>query len=411
MAGKFTRILGGLLVSAAVTLVPVRAAPAQVGMGMNMGMSGEMQPITKRGLNGYSKILKLDDSQKEIAQTLLEANQEAVRNLMKEFQGEMTKSQEKMRDGDMQGFQKDIKEASKRMQEKSEGLEKSFFSDLKAILTEEQAGRWDRLERYRRREKDLRFGFMSGSGLDLVAIADQLKIPTEDGATGATLREYENAMDAKLRAFEDEGKKMQESALGDDGSMFDMNKIQEMMKKLGEHGKGIRDLNRQYARLLLGELEEPTRSRFDEAFKRKSFPRVYKQAYVQKLLDAAAGFADLDGAQKDTLGAIRDSYGREAAGLNERWARTIEDQEEKLGGTIMVMMQSQMAMFGQGEKDKEDPVGDARKARRDLDSKTEERLKGMLTEAQRSRLPEKAPDSGNPWADMMGIDEGDSGGE
>jgi hypothetical protein len=88
--------------------------------------------------------------------------------------------------------------------------------------------------------------------------------------------------------------------------------------------------------------------------------------------------------------------------MNERWAKAIEDAEEKSGGTVGLMMQGMM-----GSGDGESPLGQARKARRDLDKSAEETLKGILKSEQFAKLPPKPPANPNPWADMMPVEEGE----
>lgn len=404
------RIVAGLLpcLLLVMLLAPSRAH-GQFGM-MGGGAGGFEAPITNRSVAAYSKILSLDSEQQEIVGTLLEGYREAFKTSTKQMQEDMTKQQEKMQGGDMSGM-KEMQQAGKRAQDRMEALEKGFFSDLKALLTEEQSGSWERVERYRRRETGMRFGFMSGAAVDLVAIAERTKIePANKAEYDTAMADYERAIDQNLVSLEKTARQMQEDALKEDNmqAMFDMGKIEAMMKKLADSGKAMKETNRQYARRISSTLGDDGREKFDIEVKRRSFPRVYKESHVMKMITAAEGFTDLDPAQKDALGSVRSQYVRELSDVNDRWAAAVEAQEEKLGGTIMVMMKQQMSMFGAGGDEKEkDPIAEAKKARKEIDEKAEERIKGVLKPEQVSKLPERTPEPANDFEMMFGGEDAD----
>lgn len=394
-------LLGSLLVAVAA-LVAVPPAQAQFGMTMGgMGAGMQQDAITRRGFDAYARLLGLDNDQKEVALMLLEGNQTATRAAGKEYQAKMEALGEKAREsGDFTVFQKEMPALGKEMTERFEGLEKSFFDDLQMTLTADQATRWPKVERYRRREKAMRFAMVSGSAVDLIAVVERTKCePTGNAEFAETLDRYELEVDRMLQQFEKAGKEAQKDAL-EGGQMFDMQKIQAMMKKLYESAKEVRDVNRTYARRLAPMMSEESRAKFEAEVDRRSFPRVYKPSHTAKLLDASLGFGDVTGVQRESVVALKERYTRQLAAVNERWAKAAEEKEEKAGGTIMVMMQSYM-----GGGDGEDPVKAAREARKELDEATKDKLESILTADQRSRLPEKAVEKANPMADFMPEDE------
>src|SRR6185436_19727993 len=105
--------------------------------------------------------------------------------------------------------------------------------------------------------------------------------------------------------------------------MFDMTRWEGMLKRFSDVGKDMRDVNREYARKLSQAMDGPSKQRFDEEVKRRTFPRVYKPAHVLKKLDTAAGFADLDKEKKDAIANIKGTYVRDAAAANEKWAKAV----------------------------------------------------------------------------------------
>ncbi|MBL9001187.1 MAG: hypothetical protein JNK25_08625 [Phycisphaerae bacterium] len=393
-----TKTIGRLLacIGVSVWLLAVHPSQAQFGMGMG-GMDSMMQDtITKRGLDAYAKLLGLDKEQKETAMTLLEGNQTATRAAMKEFQSKMEALAEKARDEGFGVYQKDMPAISREMATKFEGLEKGFFDDLKSILTPDQVEKWPSVERYRRREQAMRFGFVSGAAVDLIAVVERTGTrPAGNTEFDETLERYELDVDRMLQNFERQAKDAQKDVL-EGGAMFDMQKIQGMMKSMYEGAKEVRDTNRVYARQLAGLMPEEGRAKFEAEVQRRSFPRVYRPSHTTKSLDAALKFADLTPEQKESVSALRESYQRDLAPINTRWARATEEKEDKSGGSMMVMMEGFMGGAGP-----DDPVKQARDARKDLDDKALAKLSDILTPAQKSRLPEKKSAPMNPMADFM----------
>ena len=177
---------------------------------------------------------------------------------------------------------------------------------------------------------------------------------------------------------------------------FDMTKIQDMMKEMTTMAKAIRDTNRQFARTVEPLLPADKQAKFDMEIKRRSFPKVYKEGYPAKAIAEAMKFNDLDASQKETIALLKEGYERDVETANKAWAAAIEEREEKNGGTMGAMM----AMYT-GGGDGKDAVGDARKARRELDGRVKDKLMTLLNEEQKKRLPEDKPD---PKDNRMGMD-------
>jgi len=384
--------------------LPAKAS-AQFGM---MGNSQAMQQtISRRGLDTYCRMLSFDKDQKEVAVALLEGHQSALSTMQKEMQDSMAGLAEKMQDGGFEEYQKEMPKVMKSMGEKAEGLEKGFFDDLKALCNEDQLAQWPAVERFRRRETAMRFGFVSGSAVDLISISDRIKpTPTSESEYKETLSAYELEVDRILVNFEQIGKDAQKGML-EPGAMFDMKRIETMMKKFYDSAVMIRDINRNYARKLDGILLESDRAKLTSEINRRSFPRIYRDSHTQQILKTALKFEDLKPEQKEQLAAINESHAREAASINEKWAKAMEEKEAKAGGTLMVMIQSFQTMNDGG--DKEDPVKEQREARKALDDKTKDKVEAMLTPDQKSKLPAKKHAEFNPMADfMLGEDEEES---
>jgi hypothetical protein len=382
-----------------IVLLPARAN-AQFGMGA--GMSGMQEAITKRGVEAYARILGLDKDQHDVAMTLLEGNQTEYKAAQKKLEEGMQDIQNKVRDtSDFSLYQKEMPKLTKDFSDKAQALEKSFFGDLKSACNDTQLAKWPKVERYRRRETGMRFGFVSGAAIDLIALTQRTKAQPEVELQ-PLLDQYELDMDKSLVTLEKMGKEAQDDYFkGDGGAMFDMTRIEKILGRFYDVGKDMRELNREYARKLSQVMDGPSKQKFDDEVRRRTFPRVYKPAHVLKQLDTAAGLPDLDKEKKDAIATIKSTYVRDAAVANDKWAKAVEEREDKAGGTMMVFMKSAQRMQGGGGDDLNKDVNEARTARKELDSKAEKQLLALLTEDQKSKLPEAPREDPNPWADLM----------
>lgn len=388
----------------AMLVVAVSVGVAPLARGQWMGGPGEFTPdlVTKRGVLGYSKVLGLDEEQKQTALVLLDGTKTEYRKEMKVFQDKMKEMQASaMEDQDFSAFQKEMPDLVGKLQDKVASLEKQFFDDLRAICDEAQAGRWDALERYRRREKFLKFSAVSGSAADVVGIVERTGTAPEGNTEFAeTLAQYELDVDKPLREFErfqDEQTKtsrdqMERWTTDPQGAMEEMNTLMERMFVIG---KDLRTVNRDYARRLTPMMSEESRVKFTDEFNRRSFARVYRESHATKLVNAGLALTDLSEEQKQSLAALREQHTRDAAAANERWAKTIEEVEEKNNGTMGRMMN--MMQGGEGNEEEKE----ARNARKELDERTEERVKAILSESQFGKMPEKKVEAHQPWEDMM----------
>lgn len=396
-----------LLVLAALLVVasPPRAHAQFMMGGADANMMGQFK-LPRKSIEAYAKVLGLDADQREAALALHEGYVQQHEALSKGFQDDMRKIQEEFEDTqDFTIFQKKMPGLGMDFQQKMEALEKGFLGDLRALLTPEQDVKWPKVERARLRETALRFSMVSGQGVDLVDVIGDLKIDAgENPDLADQLDRYELEMDKALRAFEKWGKDQQKQFM-DDENAFDFSKMNEMMKKaeemmkqMGELGRGIRDLNRQYARTILPTLPAAQQARFEHEVKRRSFPRVYKRSWVTEALLSARGLADLSADQRAQVAELESSYTRELAVANERWAAAITEREEKTGGSMVAMMQSMMGGGGGGN----DPVSEARRARKELDERYKDKLSAVLTAEQRARLPVEKPAQAEQM-DMFGM--------
>jgi hypothetical protein len=236
-----------------------------------------------------------------------------------------------------------------------------------------------RVERARRREVAVRSATVSGEGVDLSRVLEIVAPGVPSPELAEAVGAYELELDRLIQARpESEG-----LAGFRPGAPMDIEKMQAAMKERSEAGRKIAAANELHARKIESMLPEDVHAAFRREYDRQAFPRVYKEPAVMKDVAAASAMEDATPEQRTQFAEIRASYERDAKALNERWAAAIQAQEAD-GSTGAMAGGGGVVMFRGG--DEPPALVEARKARREHDERTRERLESAMNEKQRERL-------------------------
>ena len=373
----------------------------------SIGGGGQESPISSASVRRYSQLLGLDETQDELIRALYDGYSAAAAEAAAEFQDAMLGARQAFEDtGDGSVFMEVMPEAREKRSKTLKRLEAQFFEDVGMILSSEQTERIPSLERLRRRETLLPSGALSGESVDLLEIVDTIDLDAQArGELSDTLTQYEVELDRSLvsrKKVEDESREALD--LGRGGFMEigpeQMEKMEENAAKAREASLDVKSVNDRFARIIASQLPEAKRDDFERVFHKKSFPQVYRTSSVQDALDAASGFGDLTADQRATIASLLAAHEREVASANKRWAQAIEESEQSEGGAV-AFGGGMMLRIGADESD--GPVGEARKARREIDQRTREKLLAALTEDQRQRLPKRREREGQQWVPGGGV--------
>ena len=363
------------------------------GFGGFMGRGGQNYDasITSDDLKHWGDRLKLSGEQRQTADALFEAYQTQFAADAKVSREKVESLREEARQAQDMSIMQEIMTERQGFQKKREALEKSFFDDMKAILDEQQAAEWPRIERDRRREQTLGQGIIAGERVDVVKLVDDLKLPAEQlSAVQPLLDQYKDELDRELvarnEAYETFQTKMREMMQG--GRMAEMfapgatvdPEMEKLVVKGREAGNRVRDVNRKFVRQIEPMLPEAQRSAFSAEVKRESYPMIYRPAYGTRVLDAADKISAIDDSQRAALQGIRESYTRDLAALQTQMEKATEDEQAK----FTLQQARDRGPFGMG---REGPLADLEKQRRDLDDATSEKVKALLTPEQAEQLP------------------------
>jgi len=357
----------------AMVLLNAWSAPAQIAS--QAGPRG--QPIPRRSLVEYARILTLSPDQRDALGALFDGYWSSYTRLRDEGDKAL-QAQHSPDHTAPRPSRRETGEIVFRFVEGVEKLEVAFFDDLRQMLTSEQEPRFESVARERRRETGLRFCFISGERLDLGAIARTLKIPRE-GPVGASLDDWELQIDRVLVQKDALLRRVMSRAYESDEELTDPRLIEELLRDILEQGFRVRDLNRRFAREISQLLPDDLRPSFDREVQRRSFPRIYVPTGAESLGLLIASRDDLSPDQRAAINEELPRCEREFAEINARIAAIVESMEEKTPGNALAAMESR-------DNPPEDELSKALEDRRDADRRWAERLGKLLTSDQRQTL-------------------------
>lgn len=381
-----------IVAGACAPLLPVATGTAQAQEIFQFGPEGAgAQPaaFSRDDVARYGAMLGFDEAQREAALALYDGmiaeQQEAAAKLRESIANSTREAREGNAtfrlDGDFATRIRDQIQAR-------QAREDSFVADLRALATDAQAERWAGVERAIRRDRSLPRGRLAGERVDLVKIAAELSPPgaTASPDVASILARYEAEIDRAIVERDKRAAEMRGVARGDENA-------QALREKANEAREALRDVNRKYARQIAAALPEQEAAKFTQAVAERSYPQIYGPSHASKSLDAALKMDDLTAEQRQTIEALRDGYARDARRANEQWAKAQEAWEQTPMGAIASMLPadagSALRLAGpDGVVD--DPTQAVRDARVALDGGAIEKLRAVLTDAQRERLPKPA---------------------
>lgn len=381
----------------ALTLgVGVRGAWAQA-----WGMSQLMEPpVTTEDIEELVEMIEADEAQEEIIRDLFQgmmqkqtAASDKLREILKvvgeEAQSDPTVWQDFQRKAiEYMGYQ--------------EGLKSGLFEDIKLVLTPEQTERWPAFERFHRRQHvlDDNQSIVTAARVDLVRVMNDVA-EAESSARSEEVVDVVERYEIELDRLLVEKKELSDRQLQEvlevleegKNMMAQMPRWEKMFDEGRELQVRIRDVNEKYVRLFAARLAPEAQSEFRVEYNERAMPTVYEKGYMDDAFETAAGLESLTPDQRERITALEQEYDREAEGIRAKWAEALRAWQ-----TDVQMMQ----MWGGGKAGGAE-ASEQKSAKQDLDGRYYERLRSILTEAQRENLPERESD----WRNSGGFGVGE----
>jgi len=369
----------GLAASAAVAQPGGGGWGGGGGGGWGGGMRDSFGPsLTAQQLTRVAGALNLSDDQKAAAEALLEGYQQQVRDAGEKMREKADAARAEFRESRDPAVFESMASAGEELMAGRKKLDAGLMADLQSVLTPEQTEQWPAVERTIKREQSLRRGFVSGERVDVVRLVEDGQLPEETvTALRPTLEDYADELARELvkrdAMYEESMAKMMQMRQGGD-----FESMQELIEKGRDTAVKVRDINRKYARQVMDQLPDDAKPAFDTRFREASFPEVFRRTQAGRSIDAAAAFEDLDATQTEGIVALKESYERQVSGLNDKLTKAVEESELTFDASQMF-----------GRSDREDPAGELRREKRELDQSTVESLQKLLREDQIEKLPKR----------------------
>lgn len=286
----------------------------------------------------------------------------------------------------------------------------TFEADVRAMLTAEQADRWDVAMRALRRADAARFGVMAGSMADVTELVRAAGIARE-GDIPSILDRYEGDIDGPIQAWNRSVEQtlltMRVEARREDFG----ERTAKVLQAMFERSRAVRDINRRAVREVedhLRGLSEPHIARADAmraAFLAASYPTVYGQREIDQVfqalkpeLDAAPDEAlTLSEEQHREIAATRHTYLQDVALANEALARAIDVEQERFLHDIQALVASK-PQYGP-----DSALGQARARRDAIAGRAMDRLRAIVgADALQPVIDGADADVGNARNDVIG---------
>ncbi len=375
-------MMESLVVVALIAVPTLFAATSQSGPGNILkGAGPSFNPVMRREIDTFAVKLGLDEEHRNSALKLYKGYWEATRHLIDQTNQDIDRAKSNNEPQHWTGT--DPKRVLAFL-DSADKLDESFFGDLRATLRPEQAAKFESILRCHRRIVGTRCVVMAGEGMDLVAMADRLKIRTSDGALSEALLEYENAMDPLMRSKSELGRgyiRIMANASSVDG-IPDEQIMKANATDLFTQLVRVRDTNRSHARMIGSLLNDSDRAAWEKEVLAESFPRIYKQSAFRTSLAAAMKDASLNAEQKAEIATIAEHYELDVAQINSRWAAAIDEKQDALVGKG----NAPLIRYSEVLKD-DDALVVARMRRIKCDRDAIAKLNVALDESQRAKLP------------------------
>lgn len=369
------RVLRALIPFLAIVLI---ATPALAQFGGMQG-GGWREGIDADQLERIGEVLNLDQDQMLVAKDFLAGYRTEHAQLVKEQEQLLEDAREAFRETRDRSIWEKVGDASEEIQEDAEQIEKRFFEDLKLLLNESQLAQWPKVEREHRRVSTIERGFLSGETVDLIDVVEEVAPETDSAELERTLESYANELDRALIKRNER----YESGMSRARELFqtgDFQTIQKLFEEARESGLRVRDINMRYARQLTPLLPDDARTEFTREVNERSFPEIYRRSYAGRVFDTVEEM-ELTDAQREQIESIRSTHRRQAGSINAQWEKAVREREESTD--VMSMMRQR---FRRGGGDSE--ARDAQRERRELDVKTAEKIREVLTPEQAEMLPD-----------------------
>lgn len=274
---------------------------------------------------------------------------------------------------------------TKAWKEEAAKAERSFLSDLKALIAEKDLSRWEMVERERRRIRERKKGTMLAESVDIVrvvitAIPQRVTMPAVRELLDAYTIEIDRLYVARIRAAEEFAKVNRAEA-------FDAKGVERAWNDLHRVRVQIRELNESFARRVSSVLATQDAEAFDREFFAAAYPRLMAPSATGKIMSAAQSLRGLHKDKRRLCEEHRRVYDDAVLALARRSVAAEKEREvgftPRLGAIAGQTSGDDLKRF---VVDPTSAVGKLRSERAVLDANARGKLLAILSPDERAEL-------------------------
>ncbi len=371
-------------------LFPVHAAMAQFGG--RTGFSEAFKPdLMPRDMPMIVEILKLEEWQRPIVQSLLEDYQISFKTGSDAVREKMVNAAKKQKGGS-KGM-KDLLEPIESWAPEKQRMYEELMASIKGQLSDSQQERWPKFERAILRTRSLDDADLAGEGIDLIAILRQMQVPADAlNTASAAMDQYEVALDAALKARDAKINSLlpKFTAAMDAVDMEAGMALQEQIMAMRVAVRQVQDDSIEKIAVLLP-------APYAEDFRTRALSQGYREVFqpdaLANFFAAVLNLADLTTDQKKAVEAAEASWNASMAALQTRMLETTRAEEpNKAKRKTLSAAAKRAAKEGTTPPEvPSDPMIPLRNQKNQLVQDTREGVLKLLTKDQVDRLA-----AGNP---------------
>lgn len=349
------------------------AAAVAMGQGQVENVGPLVVPIQKRDLHACFRLIGFDADQQAASMALYNGYRAALQ------EAGSRAAEAIAAEADDPGLH-----ISKAYIREAEEIERQLLDDFRALCSKRQAIDFPRVERSLRRAQGSRMVVAPGDGIDLVALLHELRVPRTPAVDEAVLRwetEYDRVGMERRAAF----RRAFDTVLTiPKDAPHDNKYFIRFYRELYAASARGRDITRRTVRELVPLLPADAAATLVAEVQRRTYPRIFANSDAARALSAAAAMDDLAVDQRARVASLAAAFEREAAPINERWARTADHAMDEAAEDFL---------FHEPPADPNHPFVAAKAERWALEHRTLDKLRRILTPEQAARLPSpKGPD-------------------
>ena len=376
-----------------VLIAPLVLAPfASAQFGGKAGFGEALKPdIHPRDMTLIIEILKLEDWQRPIVESLLEDYNSSFKTGCDGMREKMTDLAKKQKGApqSMKGLLAPITE----WQPEKKRLFEDFMSGLKGQLSDVQRERWPKFERTLRRERALEDCDLSGEGVDLVAIVRQMQLPNDAVATAQpAIDEYEESLDKALIARDQRIESLMPRFI-EAMESADMTTGVAMQSQIMQARVGVRTVQDESIEKIAAAMPAPYGADFRERALSAGYREAYQPDPLASFFQVVMALDDLTAEQRTAVEAAKSKWDTTLTGLRDRMLQTMRSSEPGKPERTTKAAQARLAAK-QGKSSEPapvDPMVGLRNEKNRLVQETREGVMALLNQAQRDKLAAGVP--------------------